>query len=163
MNKIPQLKEWISTLKANLTKDIKDDFKLYLYLLNNEFIEEYLQSSKVKYEEYFSKLSNSRKITELPPIFPLEEENLKFFGINSKKERIDGTMGEFANNVLIFKFKTEENIYCFYFLDFLDEKQILKQGYLRFYRDNAEKEMINYLKDKGAKQFFEIHFLSYHL
>ena len=152
--KIPNLIEWYSTLKGNLQKDIKD-YKLYLYLLNNEFIEAYLQSSKVKYEEYFSKLSNSRKITELPPIFPLEEENLKFFSINSKKERIDGIMGEFANNVLIFKFKTEENIYCFYFLDFIDEKQILKQGYLRFYRDNVEKEMINYLKDKGTKQFFE--------
>ena len=151
---IPELNEWYKTLKINLTKNI-DNLQLELYLLNTEFIIAYLQSSKVKYDEYFSKISNSRKITELPPIFPLEEENLKFFGINREKERIEKTKGEFANNVLVFKFRIEDNIYCFYFLDFIDEKQILWQGYLRFYRDTVEKEMINFLLHEGTKKFFD--------
>ena len=69
IEKIPKLEEWYSTLKVNLTKNI-DKFKPNLYLLNTEFIIAYLQSKKVKYDEYFSKISNSRKITELPPIFP---------------------------------------------------------------------------------------------
>ena len=151
MNKIPQLKEWISTLKANLTKDIKD-YKLYLYLINNEFIEEYLQTKKAKQQDYVFKIIYASKITELPPIFPLEEENLKVFGIDVKKENTIGTMGEFANNVLVLKIKDEENIYSFYFLD---ENEELRQGYLRFYRENTEKEMINNLRSDGVQSFFE--------
>ena len=151
MNKIPQLEEWISTLKANLTKDIKD-YKLYLYLINNEFIEEYLQTKKAKQQDYVFKIIYASKITELPPIFPLEEENLKVFGIDVKKENTIGTMGEFANNVLVLKIKDEENIYSFYFLD---ENEELRQGYLRFYRENTEKEMINNLRSDGVQSFFE--------
>ena len=151
MNKIPQLKEWISTLRANLDKDIKD-YKLYLYLLNNEFIEAYIKSSKAKQQDYVFKIIYASKITELPPVFPLEEENLKVFGINIEKENTIATMGEFANNVLVLKIKDEENIYCFYFLD---ENGELRQGYLRFYRENTEKEMINSLKSDGVESFFD--------
>ena len=151
MNEIPQLKEWISTLKANLTKDIKD-YKLYLYLLNNEFIEAYLQSKKTKQQDYVSKILYASKITELPSIFPLEEENLKVFGIDVQKETTIGTMGEFANNVLVLKIKVEENIYSFYFLD---DNEELRQGYLRFYRENTENEMINSLRSDGVQSFFE--------
>ena len=151
MNKIPQLKEWISTLKANLEKDIRD-YKLYLYLLNNEFIEAYIQSSKAKQQDYAFKIIYASKITELPPIFPLEEENLKVFGINTEKEQTIATMGEFANNVLVLKIIEEENIYCFYFLD---ENEELRQGYLKFFRENTEKEMINSLKSEGVKSFFD--------
>jgi len=149
MNKIAQLKDWISTLKSILGKEIKD-YKLYLYLLNNEFIEAYAQSSKAKNQEYILKVIYASKITELPPIFPLEEENLKVFGINMEKENTIATTGEFANKVLLFKFRT--NIYLFYFLD---EKKELRQGCLRFYRENTENEMINILKSEGVKSFFD--------
>ena len=150
MDKIPQLKDWISTLKSNLNKDIKDDFQVYLYLLKNEFIQAYPRSSKDKNEEFVSKIINASKITELPPIFPLEEENLKVFGIDINKDITIGTTGEFAYYVLILKIK--ENIYCFYFLDSNEE---LRQGYLRFYRENIEKEMINILKKEGVESLFE--------
>ena len=149
MNKIPELKEWISTLKSNLNKDI-DDYKIYLYLINNEFIEAYLKSKKVKQQNYISKLIYETKIIELPPIFPLEEANLKVFGIDIEKENTIGSMGEFANNILVLKVKTD--IYCFYFLD---ENEELRQGYLRFYRENVENEMINSLKKDGVESFFE--------
>jgi len=95
MNKIPELKEWISTLKANLRKDIKD-YKIYLYLIIIEFIEAYLKSKKVKQQNYLFKLIYENKITELPPIFPLEEANLKVFGIDIEKENTIGSTGEFA-------------------------------------------------------------------
>ena len=149
MNKIPELKDWISTLKANLRKDIKD-YKIYLYLINNEFIEAYLKSKKVKQQNYVFKLIYENKITELPPIFPLEEANLKVFGIDIEKENVIGSMGEFVNNVLVLKVKTD--IYSFYFLD---ENEKLRQGYLRFYRENVEKEMINCLKKDGVESFFD--------
>jgi len=147
MNKIPQLKEWIKLLKLNLGKEIKDLW-LPFYLLNNEFIEEYLKSNKVKHEKYISKIINENKITEIPPIFPLEKDNLKDFGIQ-KEETIEA-MGEFAYKVLVLKIQTD--IYCFYFLD---ENEELRQGYLRFYRENTENEMINILKSDGVVDFFE--------
>ena len=147
MNKLPQLEKWISTLKLNLTKEIKD---YYLYLLNNEFIEAYIQSPKVKQQDYIYKIFNANKISELPPIFPLKEEYLKVFGINMEKENTIGTKVEFVNGVSVFKIKT--NIYCFYFLD---ENNKLRQGYLQFYRENTEYEMINSLKNDGVKSFFE--------
>ena len=149
MNKMPELKEWISTLKANLKKDIKD-YKIYLYLINNQFIEAYLKSKKVKQQNYLFKLIYENKITELPPIFPLEEANLKVFGIDIEKENTIGSTGEFANNVLVLKVKTD--IYSFYFLD---ENEELRQGYLRFYREITENEMINSLKKDGVESFFD--------
>ncbi len=152
MNNIPELKEWNETLKINLTKNIKD-FTVYLYFLDNEFIKAYHQSHKVKYENYISKIINGSKIMDLPYIFPLEEENLKIFGIKTENENeIKSGMGEYANNVLVFQFKPEERIYCFYFLDKNEE---LNQGYLRFYRENTENEMINSLKVDGVESLFE--------
>ena len=139
-NQKTALKNWKEELKRDLKK--KDEFR-DLYIKSKEWLDGYEKSvfeNEKSLENYKNfklidnnKLTNSHSMIESPSIFPLNELTWNSLVRNQAKEKQIKVFGCYNKNVLIFYFKQEERIISFYFLD---EKEELRQGYIKIYRIN---------------------------
>ena len=107
-------------------------------------------------DTYFLEL---KEIKELPKLYPLNLDCwLKLIKNIDKEEKLASKknnhfIGKYLSNILILKLKIINNdiVYCFFYLD---EKNNIKQGYIKINIKNKEKEkeIMNTLKD-GPLEF----------
>ena len=162
--------KWKETLKNELNKKLVKTQNIYIITKN--WLEEYQKTifqnenksndELIKLYKNFKLIDNTLPITfslkDLESVFPLNEESWKSFVKDGAKEKPNMFQGEFGYNILIFKIKKEERIYCFFFLD---ENNDLRQGYILFYRTNLEKKMIEELKRMTPLEFFRKYNIKY--
>ena len=156
--------EWINSLIFELSKDQYK--KQNLYLVEEKWINKYQKNilnskdkEKLKNYEELKDISNNelfdllsekkKKIDDYPKVFVLDKDTWKVLQ-KEKEPKIKPTpsVATFYKKLLLLNLKNSN--YCFFFIDNKDQ---LRQGYLKINNSNLEEMLKNEFQNKGINNF----------
>ena len=154
-----ELEKWIKKLEKDLSKERKkckkqefflinkfwyDRYVKYILNINNdlkESLEAFEDLIETNNESYIQFNKKQIDIKNLPKIFVLNKDIWNYIKAEYNQLNVLTASGIFSNKLLTLK--VMENIYCLFFLD---NKNIIRQGYLEIKEIENENNIIKYFK-----------------
>ena len=175
-HQLDELNNWEKEIKeilSNPSKYKRKEIKLYLISYKNlekykgNILEKKMSSELINLYNSLNLIDNSlfysNNINELPIIFVLNKNTWSSFTIGVRKERPLIYIGEFNNNILIFKLAEKrsdlndiyEKIYGFFYLENIEKKREIGQGYIKIKKISEGEKIKDKLAKYGPIKFIE--------